>query len=411
MSRRLRKKIRAYRHTNRSPTLDLAKLNFDRFDSWFTRGFARKPNVRAALMVGTAITTGMMAVVADVVVSGSPAMAGPTCTGTGTQNFGPGSYPTGITCDDVPASTTIVTNGTTLVGGNGNGNGIELTTVDGGLTLGVNTSRNTTIGLPTFGNVTHDGIHVYSYGGNETIFINNAATINIGNGTAGSSNDGIYARIHSSHNNTLSVENTGLIGNSTNPVGYNGIDAAIITHGNFTGVGAASVQTTYVSNSMPIFAAHDGIRAYADNEQDFGAYGYSGASHTTVFNAGNITAGHQGISAYSDTETFAGASALATVTVTNSGTIVSGGGGNGIDGGATADAGQFNNVGTGVATGGTAVAVVDITNSGAITSKADGIHGDSEANASVGNFPNGTAGVALATTAITTSTGNITSTG
>src|SRR6516225_8550856 len=86
MSRRLRKKIRAGKHSNRSAA-NLPKLNFSEL------GVARKRSLRAALMVGTALTTGTVGVVGEVVVGGSPAMAG-TCTLVGTTETCTGLFPT-----------------------------------------------------------------------------------------------------------------------------------------------------------------------------------------------------------------------------------------------------------------------------------------------------------------------------
>ena len=287
MSRRLRKKVRAYRDANRSAALNLAKLNFQRPDSWFGRGFARKPNVRAALMVGTAITTGVMGVVADVVVGGSPAMAKVSCPAIVNTYSGP--QPFGIVCPDVLHDTTIVTTGTTPIGGNNvYHDGIDLSAGAGGLFLGVNTGNGTTIGLPTYDTVTNDGIHVLSGFGNTTISINNAATINIGNGTAGSSHDGIYARILGNGSNTISVENTGPIGNSTNPVGRYGIYGIIISDNN-TGTtvgnvsGTTSTETLYISNTKAIYSHSDGIYGKA---LDFsGAYSVVGNANGGAANA------------------------------------------------------------------------------------------------------------------------------
>ena len=294
MSRRLRKKVRAGKHTNRSAA-NLPKLNLNGPDSLLSRGFARKPNVRAALMVGTALTAGVMGVVAEVVVGGSPAMACPTGTDTYTGNL-----PNGIVCILQPASTTIVTTGTTNIGGNnGYNDGIFLSAGASGLFLGVNTGNATTIGLPTYNTVTHDGIHVYSGYGNTTISINNAGIINIGNGTAGSSNDGISARIESYGNNTISVENTGPIGNATNPVGRYGIYGVIISNNNSTTIvgnvsGTTSTETLYISNTKAIYSHSDGIYGEAKdyaNASTVVGNATGGAAHATVtiFNTASIT--------------------------------------------------------------------------------------------------------------------------
>ena len=128
-----------------------------------------------------------------------------------------GNFPTGIAYQDVTTDFTITTTGTTNIGGNTNGSGFQLTAGHYGLTLGVNTGNATAIGLPTYTNVGGDGIHVFSDWGNTTISINNAATI------IGTGENGISADIESYGNDTITVENINVIGNATNPAGYNGV--------------------------------------------------------------------------------------------------------------------------------------------------------------------------------------------
>ena len=199
------------------------------------------------------------------------------------------------------------------------------------MTLGIIAGNQTTIGLPTYDTVFHDGIHIISSFSNTTAFVESAATINIGTpGTPGGYN-GISVAIDSSGSNTISIQNTGPIGNATNPVGYNGIFGRITADND-------GQQTIYVSNTMPIFSAHDGIHQYARDDE---AYNGKGSVSITIFNTGNLSAGYQGIHAHAVVDTYGPNSvATATVVITNgnatSGSITSHR--TGIYGNATADA-------------------------------------------------------------------------
>jgi hypothetical protein len=287
MSRRLSKKIRAGKHTNRAAT-NSPKPNFDPPYLQCAPGFAPRRNVRASLLVGTALSAGLLVSSTALVSTGfvmavvDPAMAGTYS----------GNYPDGIAVQGVTSSTTITTTGVTNIGGNDTfGNGIELTAGASGLTLGVNTGNATAIGFPNYGPastdpVFHDGIHVFSDWGNTTISINNAGTI------IGTGNNGISADIESYGNNTISVENINAIGNATNPAGYNGVFSKIEANG--------PRQINYVSNTAPVFASHDGIHAItlARGYSSEGNY-TSVLASTTVFNNAYLNAGHEGIHAFS----------------------------------------------------------------------------------------------------------------
>src|SRR5215510_1907153 len=104
-------------------------------------GLARRTNVRTSLMLGTALAAGLTVIspVVTAIIS-TPASAA-------TFDFGPGTYPGGITYNGVVVDTTIITHGATVIGDNAGGNGIQLTAGATDLTLGVVTSSATTIGI------------------------------------------------------------------------------------------------------------------------------------------------------------------------------------------------------------------------------------------------------------------------
>ena len=414
MSRRLSKKSRGKALTSALAlsAANLPKPELHRLDGLFARSHARKLNVRTSLLVGTALSAGILAstIVGTTLISVGPAMARNDCTTAGTNNFGPGNFITGIECDGVTSSTTINVTGPALIGPDNFHNGIGLTAGAAGLTLGVTTDSKTVIGVGSNYSISHDGIHVFSdfsYAGT-TIDITNAAAIGIGNATGSGAQvvgrDGIHAKIDVGNEtsaelisignsntiysgrhgiyaaiiagvpdtiavtNTITITNTANIGSPNTYVGGDGIFSLIEKTGFAPSGGSGSASITgkdYHTNSMNIWSTGDAQYAHVPiiDTPKGGAYAY-----VSMSNSGNLTSklgdGLHGNS----TATSYGGQAKASVLITNTtGTLIAKTTGYGIRGYSKADAHYSHNAGNATTTGGNATATVSISSSGNIS--------------------------------------------
>ncbi|MGH6727916.1 MAG: beta strand repeat-containing protein, partial [Pseudolabrys sp.] len=354
MNKRLRKRAgtdvarRASRKT--TPVFARDPLSLD-------RSTIRK-NVRTALMVGTALSAGLLTAM---IVDSQPANAAVNCIPSATLTNT--NSPTGIWCA-TDQDLTVVTSGTTLLGGDGAGpfhddSGIQIQTYNNSPT-GIDvvvTAGGAGIGTgPYVGQVSGNGIEVQI---RDYVSPTGAATINISNAASDP------------------------IGVSGNPVGLRGIygytyvkPTVVIAGGNYT-VGNAS-GTVNLTNAGAIFSSSDGIVGNA----------------RTIDSAGSTIA-----------TSGTGGTAVAAVTITNNtgGVITSGG--MGLYGHSRAYA---NGAGT-KAYGGHATATTTITNADSIQSSTDGIRGNSRGYANGFGSGNaggiGSGGTAVAGLTITNNTG------
>jgi hypothetical protein len=323
-------------------------------------------NVRATLLLGTALSAGVLAVT----LAGAPQAA--ACTVVLSTATCQGNYPNGISYTANPVFTIEVID--SQVGGDNGvtGDGISFTASAAGQTLTVITDADTTIGTPAGYEVVDHGIYVQSGFVDTTIVIDNAASITTAFG------DGIDARAAGSGTgfNSINITNDSSIG-----AGGTGIfgSATVIASagGAYAFGGTANAGTTIVNSGDLTSTLSRGIDgrswAYASGFGDFNGTGGTAVAATSITNDGTVTtsAGYVGI--YSVTRAEArgvgtyysgyGGVAIASGPVSNSGDIFSGG---------TSLFGASDAVASGsgpiFAVGGTAVAGETIVNSGALTS-------------------------------------------
>jgi hypothetical protein len=438
MSRRLSKASRATKprlSNTLAPTMP--KLDSDGLEARLGPVFARKRSLRASLMVGTALSAGFLG---TLLVNTDPAMAAGTCPNTGPS----GPYTNVYNCNGSPPFTNIgsgqglnyfATNSTlieagkssaTTIGANAfEGDGIGLFASNPGLTLGVTTYSDTTIGVGPGYAVTGRGIHVYSDYNDTTIIIDSAAQI--GEATQPIGDQGIRGRIVNFYDSvnesgTVNITNSGAITakgdgifaevelgarasyNSVTHTLYGGTADAVITITNSGTINSLGNDTT---------AIYGRAKAIADALFDFNAVGGTATASVSITNSGTVT-GAPGIGgrSYAYADAFfcfncTGGTATAGVTITNSGSVTDNAS-YGISGYAvaSADAGGDRNriIFPGeYGTGGTATATVSITNSGAITARNDGIEGRAKAYANAYGSVSATGGTASSSVTITNS--------
>lgn len=460
MSRRLSKKSRskALAGTTALSAANLPKPESQRLDHLFARAIARQKNLRASLLVGSALTAGFL--VASL-VSSSPAFAG--CTQTGdTVTCTAGNYPAGIgpyfneggTPEPSPFGVeTINGTGVIITGPNGNEDGVTLSSY--AFAKGTPQPSPALISLDSassIAGVSRDGIHMFSNYTDTVMSIVNAAPISaphdaiyahikdfdetsndsiyISNSgaLAGGGHDGISAYILGNTSstfrgadNTITIINagSGTIGNSTSYTGGDGIFAEIKKYGGAGTPGNIDPKATAsVSNSKNIFSTFSSIHEIEIVTDVIG--GIAGA-YSYVSNSGNLTSkDRSGIHAYAHATT-SGGSATAGVSVLNAGTIVAKGltstDAYGIRGYAHADTGYVTGNTTKSTSGGNSSATVAISNAGNITTgnathnAQDGIYGHAFAqsygtNDTVAKGYSGSGG--SATAAVTITNGNAT---
>jgi hypothetical protein len=129
-------------------------------------------NVRATLLLGTALSAGVLAVM----LAGAPPAA--ACTVLLSTATCQGNYPGGITYTANPVFTIDVID--SQVGDNASGDGISFTASAAGQTLTVITDADTTIGIGAAYTVSDDGISVQSAFVDATIVVDNSASITAG---------------------------------------------------------------------------------------------------------------------------------------------------------------------------------------------------------------------------------------
>ena len=257
MSRRLSKKSRATKlATNVAfSAANLPKLDSSVLDALFARSPAPKRSLRASLLVGSALTAGLLA---TSLVDVSPALA--ACSGAGTVTC-TGDFPTPTGLPNFTGNTTVNLTGA-IVGGNstdGN-NGVVLDATTFGETLTTKVDGASTIGVGANYAVAADGINMYSKYTGTTLSVSNAGAITtattsinnhindnfetanhhiaiINSGQLNSGTIGIFAEIQAevpdtfTATNTIAITNSGQIGTKAAYAGNVGIYSKIVKTG------------------------------------------------------------------------------------------------------------------------------------------------------------------------------------
>ena len=398
MSRRLSKKPRATKlATNVAfSAANLPKLDSSVLDALFARSPAPKRSLRASLLVGSALTAGLLA---TSLVDVSPALA--ACSGAGTVTC-TGNFPTPTGLPNFTGNTTVNLN-TAIVGGNTTnvGDGVVLNATAFGQTLTTNVDGTSTIGVGANYTVAGDGIHMYSGFTGTTLSVSNAGAITAGgNGiytwindsgetandkiTISNSNqlyagaDGIHAvidaRVPDTFNatNSITITNTGAIGSKTKYAGGYGIYSKIAKTGyapKIIGNPASITGINNVNNSKNMYTVGTSqyVGTFITDVAKGGGYATSG-----ITNSGNLTSKTgSGLDARAYGATGSGGggggSATGTVVISNTGTLKALGAGYGIRGYAKANT-NYNLASTNATlSGGHATATTSITNGGNVT--------------------------------------------
>ena len=369
MSRRLSKKSRATKlaTTVAFSAANLPKLDTSVLDALFARSPARKRSLRASLLVGSALTAGLLA---TSLVDVSPALA--ACSGAGTVTC-TGDFPTPTGLPNFTGNTTVNLTGA-IVGGNstdGN-NGVVLDATTFGQTLTTNVNGASSIGVGANYVVGADGINMYSHFTGTTLSVSNAGAITATtpsiytriNDTFETANDHIAiinsAQLYSGTTaivaeiqanvpstftavNTIFITNSGQIGAKGKYTGGDGIYSLI----NKTGfvympiqVPASITGTNIQYHSNNIYSAGDGEFAKTTIVDVKGGGGFATSGLT---NTGNVTSQDgTDLHAYALGGTAGGGTGMASVVISNAATgtlIAQAGGGDGILGYARARTG------------------------------------------------------------------------
>ena len=442
MSRRLSKKSRATKlaTTVAFSAANLPKLESSVLDALFARSPARKPSLRASLLVGSALTAGLLA---TSLVNVSPALA--ACSGAGTVTC-TGAFPTPGGLPDFTGNTTVNLD-TAIVGGNATNfdSGVVFNTTTFGQTLTTNVDAASTIGIGANYAVVGIGITMYSHFTGTTLSVSNAGAITSGdaaidlfiNDPGETANDkiaiintaqinsgasgviaDIYAQVPDTFTatNTIAITNSGQIGTKTTYVGGFGILSKIVKTGYAPQPGGIPASITGINNQ------YNSKNIYSRNTSEYvGTFitdVAKGAGFATsgITNSGNlISQVGSGLEVVAYGGTAKGGSGSAAVTISNTGTLTAGN--YGIRGNSHAYTGYGAISNNATLNGGHAIAATTISNAGNVTtgnathSGNVGIYGHAYANAGANNATTGNKSTAIAgsaTAGVTITNGNAT---